>query len=518
MRIGRRAFIGGATTALATGVIGAKAGAAAPGGSASKGASSRPFAETRGGRSVEPAVETERLAAHVINTKFGDIPEEALNAAKLRALDLIGCAIGGVGAPGNAELVDVIRTEAGPGQASIIGTPWKVSASQAALVNATFARSFDFEVMTVHVDGNYFGSHNAPTTSMTTLALSEALGVTGKDYISALVIGDDFAARTLAGSGLDYALGWDGAAVYAPLAATAIASRLLGLTPQQTKDALGLTVNTIASTNQHDWDGSTDWKFQQGPAARNAILSAQLAKRGWVGIGDPLTAPYGFYAQYTSGLKNRDLLLNDLGKKFYAEEYFKPYPACGGLHVCIEAALDLRAKHKLTPADIEKVSVRVPEFSLTSALCKPYVVTRYPFAEAIFSIQFHVANALLQGSMRQEHYDDSYLRSRELHDMVAKVSMGPLPEGREPGEVEVEVITRQGKKFIQQHDGTPSKHPVHHKSTWDEIVAKFRQQVEFSRFVTKSDADEIIQRVRNIEKETNMAEFVKLLTKNHYRA
>ncbi len=38
----------------------------------------------------------------------------------------------------------------------------------------------------------------------------------------------------------------------------------------------------------------------------------ELAKRGWVGVADALTAPYGFYAQYTAGVAKPDVELDDL--------------------------------------------------------------------------------------------------------------------------------------------------------------------------------------------------------------
>jgi 2-methylcitrate dehydratase len=516
MRLGRRGFISG-VSALASGALVVRSADAVVDSNAPSAAAApptvKPFVELRGGRSDNPAVQTEALAAHAVNVKFSDLDEATRTKAKHRILDLMGCVIGGAPETGNAALVDVLRSAGGTPEASIIGYGVKTSAAQAAMVNAVMARSYDFEVMTVVVGNQYIGSHNSPTTCMTALALAERGKLSGADFLTALVVGDDIAARLLASSGLDFGLGWDGAPIYSAIPATAIASRLLGLTALQTQDAFGITIDTIAGTNQNTWDSSTDWKLPQGLSARNGIFAAELARRGWVGIGDALRAPYGFYGQYTSGCKNPEILTAQLGKKFYAEEYFKPYPACAAAHTSIEVALAVRANNSLSPSDIEHVVVRLPAPSLHSTLAQRFELSRYSHCGANYSIQWQVANALLHGSVRQEHYAEEAMKRPELTDLLSRTTLTALQEGHTG--VEIEVTTRNGKTLTARNDGTPNRYPNVNPSTYEDLVAKFHQQVEFSKFVSSRMADEIIRRVDSIEHEANMADFVKVLTKSH---
>jgi 2-methylcitrate dehydratase len=517
MSVDRRAFISGSTALISAAFASRSAVAAvsAPGPSASTTAGApvtvTPFAETRGARSAEPALQTQALAAHIVNAKYSDLDQATLRKAKYRILDLMGCVIGGAASKSNAALVEVLRDAGGTPEASVIGYRLKTSAAQAAMVNATIARSYDFEVMTVAVGARYIGSHDSPTTCMTALALCERGGLSGQEFVTALAVGDDFAARLLAASGLDLGLGWDGAAIYTALPATAIACRLLGLSVQQTQDALGINIDTIAGTNQNTWDGVTDWTLPQGFSARNGILAAQLAKRGWVGIGDALQAPYGFFALYTGGCVHPEILTADLGKVFYAEEYFKPYPACAAAHTSIECALAIRNNNKLSPSQIERVTVQVP--TLKSPLAQPFIAGRYPHCAANFSIQFQVANALLHGSVRQEHYDDAAIRGPDLTAMVNKVSLSELPANQSG--VQIELTTRDGRSLTEHHPGTPNRYPGVNPFSYEEIVGKFHQQVAFSGFVSSQTADEIIRRVDAIENERNMDDFVKLLTRSH---
>jgi 2-methylcitrate dehydratase len=381
------------------------------------------------------------------------------------------------------------------------------------MLNGVISRSYDFEVMTAVVGQKQVPSHHSPTTCMTALALCERAKLSGKDFLTALVIGDDIAARMLAASGLDFGQGWDGAPIYSSVAAAAIASRLLGLSAEQTQDAFGLVVQTIAGTVQNIWDGSTDWKLPQGLAARNGIFAAQLAKRGWVGMGDALHAPYGFYAQYTAGCVEPDLLTSNLGKAFYAEEYFKPYPACAATHSTIECAIALRANNKFSAGEVKSVVVRLPPPSLKGFVNKPFEARRHPQCDANFSTQFMVANVLLRGSVKQEHYADELIRSPEMTALIASTSVAALPAGRDG--VEIELTTRAGRKLVQTHSGVVSRNPGVRPSSEEEIVQKFRQQVAFSGFVPTSTAEEIIRRVGALDQEADMSQFAGVLTRSY---
>jgi 2-methylcitrate dehydratase len=460
-------------------------------------------------RSKTPAVITDALAAHAVDLEYSDLDPQTIEKAKHRVLDLIGCVVGGVPAAGNAALVDIVRSWGGTREASVIGYPVKGPAAQVAMANAMIARAYDFEVMTVVVQGHQVPSHHSPTTCMTALALCERAKLSGKDFLTALTVGDDIAARMLAASGLDFGQGWDGAPIYSSIAAAAITSKLMGLTQEQARDAFGLTVNTISGTVQNIWDGATDWKLPQGLAARNGIFAAELAKRNWVGIGDALLAPYGFFAQYTAGCARPEILTADLGKAFYAEEYFKPYPACAATHAYIACANRLRTKSKFSATDVAQVVVR--QQGPGGFVAKPFEARRYPHCDANFSIQFQVANVILNGVTRQEHYAEDLIRSEQITDLVKKTSLAPLPPG-EKG-MTIEVVLKDGHSIVERHDSSYLA-----PSTYEEIVAKFRQQVAFSGFVSNATADEIIQRVGDLDRETNMADFARLLTRSYLPA
>lgn len=519
MSMDRRSFVA-TSYAMLGAAMAARAEAAAPGSDPhpdvlGQRVPSRP-GEIRDARSAKAPTVTVELTKYIANSVYADLDAATVTKTKHRLLDLVGCAFGGVAAPHNASLVKLVRTGGGAPQASIIGYPVKGPVDQVAMTNAVISRSYDFEVMLVPIQGRLVPSHHSPTTCMTALAVAEHRERSGKDFLTALTVGDDVAARLIGATGMDWDQGWDGVPVFSSLGATAVASKLQGLTAEQVQDALGIVVDTLAGTLQAVWDGASNWKLVQGLAARNSVLAVSLADQGWVGPGDVLLAPYGFYAQYTGGCRYPETLTEGLGKVFYAEEYFKPYPACAATHSAIECALDLRSANGLNPDQIDRIAIRQPTSILSSFVSKPFEIRRDPHCDANFSTRFQVANALLNGSVLISHYEESAIRSPAIAALLQKTSLTAFSDPHRRG-VEIEVALRDGRKVLQIHDGDPSHYPNVKGSSYSELVAKFKYQVQSSGFVTPAAADEIVARIENLENEKNMADFVRLLTRTYYR-
>jgi len=457
---------------------------------------------------------TSRIVENIARTRFEDLPEKAVRATKNRVLDLIGSAIGGAGASGNAALVEVLRAQGNAPQASLIGYAGKLSAANAALANAVSARSFDFEVMTTVVAGMVIPSHTSPTTVMTALAVAERERRNGREFLTALTLGDDLVARVLGAAGFDFGNGWDAASVHSGLGAAAIAAKLMNLPALQVRDALGMVVNLIGGTIQAPWDGTTDFKLPQGMAARNGILAAELAAAGWTGMADALHAPWGFYRQFTSGCAKPEVLIDGLGEVYWAEEYFKPYPACAATHGSIETALALRARPDFSLAQLRRLTLCLPKRLLTNFCIKPYEPRRFPHCDAIFSYRFQVANVLLNGITRQEHYAEERLRDPALLDLTSRIDLAPLDDPQaggwsSAGGACVIIAEMTDGRRIEQRLEKLSRHPAVRASTQEEIEAKFRQQLEFSG--RRLDADAIMAAVRDLDRAPDLSALLALI-------
>ncbi|MPT47930.1 MAG: MmgE/PrpD family protein [Sphingobium sp.] len=448
------------------------------------------------------------LSSHIVRVDYTQIDAKILASLKLRLLDLIGCAIGGTRGEGMAALAATVA-DSGKEGASVLGTGRTASVREAAMANAVLARAYDFEVMHVVVQDAQVPSHHSPTTVMSALGLAEQTHADGRAFVTALSVGDDLAARTLAASGIDFNDGWDGAPLHSTMAAAAIAARFLGLDTEQTRQALGMAADQLSGTVQSLWDGGGAWKVQQGTAARNGIYSAELAKAGWSGMSDALLAPCGFYRQYTPGCARPELLTADLGKIWYGETYFKPWPSCAANHPTIESAIALRQRTGIAPADIEKVRIYVQPHVLKLFIAKPLRPGPSPHSQANFNLKFACATALLRGNLRQDDYEPQAMADPALHDLMARTELLALPTGQKG--VIVEVTHKNGQISREALPGRPRHYADVDGTTSAEVEAKFRQQVAFAGNVPTTLADQIVRRVAVIEQEKDMASFVALL-------
>ena len=258
------------------------------------------------------------MSENAIKVRFEDLDDQTIKVGKDRLIDLTGCIIGGAMAAGNAGLVKVVRDWGGKQEAPLFIHGGRVPLANAAMVNSISCRSNDFGVMTVNIGGQWVASHHGETTIPTALTFSDVYNVSGKEFLTAALVGDDTVNRVLGAGGWDFNRGWDGTATYPVFGVIPIAGRFMGLSATQIKDAFGIAVNTIAGAVQSLYDYSLCFKLGQGLCARNGIFAAQLAKEGWTGLEDALFGGgRGFYFIYrgTNQIPHPELLTQDLGQK-----------------------------------------------------------------------------------------------------------------------------------------------------------------------------------------------------------
>ena len=458
---------------------------------------------------------TRALADNVLSTRFEDLSAATVANAKDRILDIVGCAIGGARAPGNAGLIELVKHWGGKPEATVLGHGLKAPAHTVAMANSILCRSFDWGVLTLIIDGRRFPTHTSETTVMTALALGESRGVSGRELISALVVGDDLAARIWTasdrpqpGQGPGRGPGFEPWGTITTLAAAAIAGRLLGLDGPQLRNAFGIALNMIAGAGSGLWDGATMFKLSQGTSARSGVNAAQLARAGWTGLEDPLFGAHGSYYSSFAGCEHPERIIEGLGKVYHAEVVFKPYPGGRPTHAPIDAALALARKHEFDPDDIEEAVLRTSPPATAAHYAKPYKVGDYPTGDALFSYRYSVASALVRKHARNEDYDEEHIRDPKVQALIARTRLEGLdrPEG-----VELEVRLKDGRllrEYVPVALGEPSN-PLSREG----LAAKFMTQVEYSQTVSMSDAEKLLKLLARLEEVDDAGRLVELAVK-----
>jgi 2-methylcitrate dehydratase PrpD len=451
----------------------------------------------------------ERLIANILDTRLEDVPAESVSHAKNRLLDVIGCMICGANDIGNPELLGIIRDWGGKPEARVFVHGDKVPAPMAAMVNCIMARSFDFEPVSPVVDGQSIPGHISGSTTMTALTLGDLQSVNGKELLAALLVGDNTATRVLlAGKAGGTRRGYDHVGQANSFGALAIAGRLMKLDSVQMRHAFGLIVDHLGGIQRQISDTTTGFKLSQGTSARDAVFCVQLARAGWSGVNDGLLSEGAYYSTFTDGIKDPDLLTKDLGKKYYSDGTFKPYPCCRMNHAAIDCAVDIVNEYGVKADDIEKVIQYVSPGAQHDVIGLPFRIMNSWHASAGFSIQYSVANVLLRGSSKPEHYTEKAVKDPALKNFLKKFSMEDLTEGNmESGKLKV--IMKDGRefdKFTEIARGDPRR-----QISQADLLAKFRTNIKFSNTVSVENGEKIIKMVKDLEKVDNIRKLVDLL-------
>ena len=353
------------------------------------------------------------LVKNVLETPFERFDPAEVDRARAKLIDVVGCIIGGANAPGCSMLVDLIQEWGGKKEGVMLVHGIRVPLHNAALVNGVMARSYDFEPTGPLVDGKSTPAHLSGTTVPTAITVAEHKGVSGRDLLTALILGDDIASRIIAASNLNVDSGFDSTGTVNAFGAAAIAGRLMGLNEQQMLNAFGIVLNQFAGTFQNIFDAAHTFKLPQGLSAQAGIFSVALAKKGFTGVKDPLLSRYGYFALYCKSYQ-LDVLTKDLGKHFYMDNTCKPYPCCRSNHAAIEAVLRLGKSHPIEINDIDEIIVDITPTARDFAVGQPFKIRDVPQIDAAFSIQYNVANALLRKDTKLVHFTDEYVRDKRL--------------------------------------------------------------------------------------------------------
>ena len=244
---------------------------------------------------------------------------------------------------------DVVRAEGGIALATVVGTTLKTSPGWAALANGAAGHAHDF-------DDTNFALLGHPSVPLLSTAAGRGGGRDGRRR-RALVLGYivGFEVDVALGTALNpahYTRGWHATSSIGTLGCAAAAARIMGLDLVQTRHALAIAASHASGLKENF--GSMTKPYHAGHAARNGLLAAQLAREGMTASETRARRPAGL----RRGLRRRtrlDQALEGLGRTWHllgSGIAVKPYPSCALTHSAIDALIDLRAEHRLSPRDV----------------------------------------------------------------------------------------------------------------------------------------------------------------------
>ncbi len=373
----------------------------------------------QGGAITSPAdLISGKMAKFAADLRYDDLPSEIRELAKLVLLDTLGCGLAG----STTEELQQIRAamceaSGGVGNTLLWGTGEHAPLPQAALANgaATNAREMDdFEGC----------QHSGSVIIPAAFGTAVRVGSSGKELLTAIVIGYDIARRAMDGSGGNRPLkdnGWHSTPVCGGFGAAAATARLLGLNPECIQWALGYAGSNAGGTWAFIPDGAMSKRVHPGFASQSGVISAYLAKSGVTGPTQIFESDWGgFFTTYAGDRSTPHKAVEGLGSDFRIRIVgFKPYAACRGNHGSIDAILDLRREENIRPDNVERVVVRGSRTHVKQ-LSKQDVQT---MLDAQFSLPYAVAVTLATGGAMLDQFTPDALLRPDIRALARKVTV-----------------------------------------------------------------------------------------------
>ncbi|HAE81580.1 MAG TPA: hypothetical protein DCG70_08540 [Lachnoclostridium sp.] len=442
---------------------------------------------------------TEYFGRFIAETNYDDLPEEVVSTAKERIMDSLGAAIAGSVNWEYAEQLKEACRPLGNGTARVIGGSRKeFPAARAAMIDATYAHAVELD------DGHKnAGVHAGAVIVPTALVMGQELHCSGKDVITAVVLGYEVVYRIAVHMRPDQiGNGFHPSSNCGAYGAMAVAGKLMGLSAEQLANGLGQAGMLASGTMEATKSGQRSKCVQVGCAALNGITAACLAAAGMEGCLSALEGPNGMFI--TQAAKNGPVedVIRGLGKTYsIADTYNKMYPSCRHVQPGIEGALDLAEKYRIAPGDVEKILIGTHQvaYDLTGKIKAPQ-----NSGEAKFSLAYGAACALADHGFGVIHLTEEYYTKPELLELAGKaeISVDPEVQAVYPGKrgAKVRIILKNGREYEEElYDlkGSPDN-PV----GWAELEQKFKNNA--MALMSGGQAEKLVKLLAELEKQENV--------------
>lgn len=445
--------------------------------------------------STDPTL-ARQLAAHHARFSYAQVPSGSRTAMKRLLLDYLGVAIAGSQTDSGKVARDFAQLQGKAAETTLIGGGERVSMAAGAFANAISCHSIeldDIDVLALF--------HFSPPVFSAALAVAESTAASGKDLLAAVAAGCEAMERVSMASNNDLRnRAFHTTPTCGVFGATVAAGRLLGLKPEAMTSALGLA-GAQASGLMEMYGPSMQKRFNPGPAARNGVTAALMAKLGFTGADTIFEGERGFLHAFAGGRKGRELVRN-LGKPYDLRIEFKPYSCARPIHNAIDCALEIRAAHAPDLGKIRSIVVRRhPDWSNYHRNTAPRT-----YHEAQVSLPYSVAIAFIEGKALLDQYTDRKLASpavRRLMDVTKVETDASLPRGVS---CHMTVKLASGERYTSQVDHP--KGSIENPMSDEELEAKF--QALAAPVVGRTRAARIAETAMAVERCKDIGELMRL--------
>ena len=446
---------------------------------------------------------TRELASFLSRLRFDDLPEEVVERTKELFLDWVASALAGK----NARPVRIFERFAetmGPaeGPSEILPSRRRTSSLFAALVNG--AASHVVEQDDLH---NASVFHPATVVFPAALAAAQRTGASGRDLITASVVGYETGVRVGNYLGRSHYKVFHTTGTAGTLAATAAVSHLLGASEEVMLHALGSAGTQAAGLWEFLRDAADSKQLHTAKAASDGLLAAYVARDGFTGATRILEGEQGMAAGMSSDAEP-ERLVEGLGERWAVPETsFKFHASCRHTHPAADALLAGMKEHELAADQVSGVRARVhgAAIDVLGPVRDPRTIH-----QSKFSMGFVLALIAARGSAGIDDFTEEALEDPELLGFSERVEMVFDPEvdaaypRRWIGLVEIE--TAGGGRITSRVD-VPKGDPGNTLSR-EELEQKARRLAAFQGGASEEEMDRVIGRVWDLDREPDVQDLL----------
>jgi len=379
----------------------------------------------------------ERIADFILNSKFAEVPEQARLWAKRVTLDTLGVAAAASVLPAGQiarEFAANFLCAAPAATAAHLLFDGRPASS----VGAAFALAAQIDNLDAHDGFNPVKGHIGVVVIPAMLATAETLGrkLSGKEALMAVLMGYEIAGR--AGLALHATVtDYHTSGAWNALGVTALAARLLKLTPGQLRAALGYAeFHGPRSQMMREIDYPSMLHDGSAWGALSGLSAVQMTRLGFA-AGPAITLEG----------QGTESFWDDCGSWWVIEhQYIKPYPICRWAHALIDGVLALREQHQLQAEDVQ--CIEIATFHESTRLFQGQPESS---AVAQYSLPFAVSVALLRGTVGVDEIRDDVLHDPQIRRLIGQTTIREdalcnerFPEGRYG---EVTLVLNSGKRL-----------------------------------------------------------------------
>ena len=468
---------------------------------------------------------SKQLAEFSAGLRYDDLPPEIVNEAKRLLLDTIGCGLGGYEVEKGQIAVTFAQRTGGLGESTILGVGAKVPGGMAAFANGELMNALDWNALLPP-------SHTPPYVMPTAMALAEAQGKSGKDLITAVVLGLEVAGRVGTSlGGLRATKGGFPVRVWGisstQLGATASAASILGLDTDRMLHALGISAFYAPVPSHVKYNYTEEVGYAKyapsGWVAQGGVTTAQLAEMGYRGDITFLEGDKGFWAMNGAQSWAPEKITDGLGESWvFMNAGYKYWPTCGFYQSPLDAFTKIIEDNGLQPDEIDEVVYRIEEFA---SIPKYTTITPRDHVEAAASGPYNFAVAAHRIPLGPGWQAKSVMEDPRIRAFMKKVrhETNPRSEVLRVQDVEVEkrpylshrpadvLVKARGELFERSVDYANwlSMGVEDYRPTDEGLAKKFRANAEIVLPDEKIEA--ATETIMRLEKVANVSELMKTL-------